>query len=346
MKDGKIFLVTGASGYLSSWVCKILLEEGYIVHGTVRNLNNEKKCMHLKEMQQEFPGKLKLFEADLLDASSFIIPMEGCTHVIHTASPFPLKVKDPEKELVKPAVEGTKAILEAATKTLTVKKIVLTSSMAAIKGDVKDILDSGGCANESIWNTTSNLQHNAYSFSKTEAEKTAWKMYSNQDQWNLVTINPGFILGPSLSARLDSTSNKFMRELLRGLMPLLPNIYTELVDVRDVARAHVLAALNENAEGRYICVNEVRSLIHISKLLRNTYPRHRLPKWTIPKFIVLGFGFLFGFTPKMVKLNYGMKYKVDNSRSVNELGLQYRQLQTTVNDHANQLIEMGLVKFK
>ena len=343
MREEKLFLVTGASGYLASWICKILLEEGYTVHGTIRNLKNEKKIEHLKKMQKAFPEKLKLFEADLLNADSFLIPMEACTHVIHTASPFLLKFKDPEKELVKPAVEGTKAILDAASKTLTVKKVVITSSMAAIKGDVKDIMDIDGGVNESEWNSTSNLNHQPYSFSKTEAEKTAWEIYRNQAQWSLVTINPGFILGPSLSSRIDSTSNGFMRDMLRGAMPVLPNLYTDLVDVRDVARAHVLAAVNDNAEGRYICVNEVRPIIYISKLLRNTHPKYRLPKWTIPKFIALGFGFLFGFNPKMVKLNYGMKYKVDNTKSIKGLGLSYRDLQSTISDHANQLIQDGIV---
>ena len=104
-----ISLVTGASGFIASHVVQQLLENGDRVHATVRSTKNKKKIKHLLDMQERWPGKLTLFEADLLVAGSFEPPMKGCSVVYHIASPFFIenKIRDGQKEVVEPALRGT-----------------------------------------------------------------------------------------------------------------------------------------------------------------------------------------------------------------------------------------------
>ena len=123
-------LVTGASGYIGLHVVNVLLEAGWTVHATVRKLTNEKKVQPLKTLSEKHPGALRLYEADLLVPNSFSEAILGCSVVFHVASPFivPEKVKDPQKDLIRPAIEGTRNVLESVNQTESVKRVVLTSS--------------------------------------------------------------------------------------------------------------------------------------------------------------------------------------------------------------------------
>ena len=133
-------LVTGGSGYIASWIIKFLLENGQDVKATVRDKSNEEKVGHLVKMGEKYSGKLELFEADLLQSGSFEDAMMGSELVVHNASPFKLwGIKDPQKELITPALEGTRNVLYTANKTQSVKRIVLTSSVVAVFGDAIDI---------------------------------------------------------------------------------------------------------------------------------------------------------------------------------------------------------------
>ena len=126
----KPVLVTGGSGYIASWLVKYLLDDGIDVHATVRNRSDDAKLGHLKRMAESSPGRLTLFEADLLDDGAFDVAMGGCQLVFHSASPFVFSgIKDPQKELVDPAVAGTRSVLESANRTRTVDRVVLTSSV-------------------------------------------------------------------------------------------------------------------------------------------------------------------------------------------------------------------------
>ncbi|MBE0638743.1 MAG: aldehyde reductase [Bacteroidales bacterium] len=339
------YLVTGASGYIASWIVKFLLEQGEKVHGTIRSLKNKEKIIHLIELQQKYPGQLSLFEADLLNMGSFREAMKGCNIILHTASPFVIaKIKDAQRELIQPALEGTRNVLTLANEFPEVRRIVVTSSVAAIYSDAADINKTkNNMFTEEHWNTKSNAKHNPYQYSKTIAEREAWKIAGEQQQWKLTTINPGFVMGPSLSQRVDSTSVDMMRSIINGKYKSgVPDLYFGVVDVRDVAKAHILAATNANATGRHICVSTTLSLLEMAKILREKYPNLPIPKSAAPKILLYIAGPLMGFSWKFINLNVGIKYSFDNSKSIG-LGVKYTPIQKTLTDHAMQLVEDGLV---
>lgn len=339
------FAVTGASGYLGSWVVWELLSRGATVRGTVRDPENRGKVQHLRDMDAELPGRLQLVRADLLDPGSFDEACAGAGAVLHTASPFIVgRVKDARSQLIRPAVEGTRNVLRSVNAAESVKRVVLTSSVAAIYGDAKDLeAVPGGVFTENCWNQTSSASHQPYSFSKTEAERAAWEMAEAQDRWTLVTINPGFILGPSKTPRVDSESIKLITGYVKGQFKIgAPPFHIGLVDVREVAKAHVEAAIRPAAKGRYILVNESKTFMEIGQILRqeigDEYP---LPKRLIPTPMLYIAGPLNGISWKHLRLNSGYPLRFDNRRSREELGIEYRPPEETLGEQARQLVAAG-----
>lgn len=341
-------LVTGASGYIASWIVLQLLEQSYKVHAAVRNKSKVDKIDHLLKMQEKYGQNLKLYEADLLKDGSFAKAMEGCEVVIHTASPFQLNVKDVEKELVAPALEGTRNVLKQANQTPTVKRVVLTSSCAAIYGDAMDLQKTEkGVFTEAHWNSSSTMKHEPYSYSKTIAEQEAWKIQKQQNQWDLVVINPSFVMGPSLSKRKDGESVAFMIQMLSGGFKTgVPNLTFGYVDVRDVAAAHVLAATKPEAKGRHILSQGSYSMLEVANILRKEFgSRFQLPTMEVPKFLMYIVGpIMAGMSWDYITKNIALPLIFDNSYSKENLGLTYRNIETTFKEHAEQLIEIGEVK--
>lgn len=123
-------LVTGGSGYIALQTVNLLLSKGHEVHTTVRSLSNELRCKPLRDLQAAHPGRLHLFEADLLKQGSFGKAMAGCEVVYHIASPFlvPQQIKDGMKDCVEPAIQGTRNVLGSVNETESVRRVVLTSS--------------------------------------------------------------------------------------------------------------------------------------------------------------------------------------------------------------------------
>lgn len=340
-------LVTGGSGYIASWVVKQLLEQGYKVNTTVRNKSKIAKVDHLLKLQKEFKGKLELYEADLLQEGAFKAAMKDCELVIHTASPFKINVKDPQKELVDPALKGTRNILNEVNNTPSIKRVVLTSSVVAIYGDASDIDSTkNGVFTEEYWNTTSSLKHQPYSYSKTLAEKEAWKFAKEQARWDLTVINPSFVMGPSLSNRTDGESTDFMIQLLSGAFKTgAPYLSFGFVDVRDVAKAHILAGIKESASGRHITCGTTKTMLEAADILRKEFGnKYKLPSKELPKFLMYLVGPFAGFSWKFVSNNVGVPLKFDNSYSKKDLGLVYRELSETFKDQVNQLVESGHVQ--
>ncbi|KZT14109.1 epimerase [Acidovorax sp. GW101-3H11] len=340
-------VVTGAAGYLASWVVKLLLEQGHTVHGTVRSLKDGRKLAHLQRLSATHPGRLALFEADLLGAQGFDAAMQGCSAVLHTASPYRLGASaDPERELIAPAVVGTRHVLEAVNRTASVQRVVVTSSIAAMFGDSDELQARPGQAlNETDVNRTSTAQSNAYALSKTRSEALAWDMQARQQRWSLVSVHPGAIFGPSLSQRDDATSVQLLRQFLDGSFRQgVPRLWLGTVDVRDVAQAHVSAALQPTATGRYLVVGESLRLLEIAERLRRSHPARsaKLPTKEVPKWLMWLIAPLAGMTRSYVRHNVEHPLQFDTARSQAELGVTYRPALVTLHDHVQQLVADGL----
>jgi nucleoside-diphosphate-sugar epimerase len=338
--ENKTILVTGGTGYIGSWVVKYLLARGYTVRLAVRDRTNTEKLRHLEAIQRKKPGKMEVWEADLMKEGSFDEAAKGADAIIHVASPFTLRIKDARRELIDPALNGTQNVLGAANRSGSVKKVVLTSSVAAIYGDNVDMLNKGLSEfTEDHYNTSSTEKHQPYSFSKVSAENEAWKMAKAQHKWKLVVINPSFVLGPSLTGNSDSESLHLMNRILGGeLFFGAPDISFGFVDVRDTAYAHILALENEHASGRYIISERTMSMIEMTRIIKKLYPgKYRLPFMKAPKIILMMVGRFFGVTADYVKRNVGYPIRFNNSRSRKNLGLKYRPIEETLKDMIVQM---------
>jgi nucleoside-diphosphate-sugar epimerase len=342
----KTVMVTGGSGYIGSWIVKELLEKGYSVRITVRDKNKTAKFQHLLEMAQNSPGKLEVWEADLLKEGSFDDAARGCNSIIHVASPYTLRFKDAQKDLIDPALKGTQNVLNAATRSGTVKKVVLTSSVAAVHGDNIDMKTKGLAEfTEEHFNDTSSVNHQPYSYSKVLAETEAWKIYKSQNSWNLVVINPSFVLGPPLTASSDSESLEVMKNILKGKLAMgAPDLWYGFVDVRDVAHAHIHALENPDAEGRYLLAEKTMSMIGLANILNKLYgKKYRLPKTTSPKWVLYLVGPLFKVTAKYVSRNVGYPLRLNSSKSREKLKLTYTPIEKSLEDMVTQMHELKLV---
>lgn len=259
---GSTVAVTGVAGFLASHITRLLLARGFHVRGSVRSLRKETSYVHLLELEGA-KERLELVEADLQDEAAFPRLVEGVDYVLHTASPYTLAVADPQRDLVNPAVAGTRNVLQACANATSVKRVVVTSSMAAIT----DEPDSGRVLTEEDWNLTSSLGRNPYYYSKTLAERAAWDFVKERaPRWDLVVVNPFLVIGPSLSPSVNP-SNQLFVDLLGGQYPGIMNLTWGFVDVRDAAEAHVLAMLASDAKGRYICAGETISMREVVALM-------------------------------------------------------------------------------
>ncbi|MCW2857666.1 MAG: dependent epimerase/dehydratase family protein [Marmoricola sp.] len=339
-------LVTGGSGYVASWVVRYLLEDGKTVRATVRDPKKKSGLEHLHALAEEHAGRLTLHRAELLEPGSFTDAMAGCELVIHTASPFLLgKVKNPQKQLIAPALEGTRNVLASVNEVGSVKRVVLTSSVVAIYGDTIEMVGKDAFT-EDDWNTTSTPTHQEYSYSKTVAEREAWDIQADQDRWDLVTIHPGLVLGPALTTVSKSgsmaTMNHFTDFSLAGGAPAME---LGVVDVRDVARAHIAAGYTPEAHGRYITNAESMSMLQIGHALREKFGyRPSFPLFEAPKLLIKLGAPVAGLTRKYVELNVGYPLRFDNSRTVRELGINFRPGAESVVEHFQQMIDDGMVR--
>jgi nucleoside-diphosphate-sugar epimerase len=329
--SGKIVAVTGASGFVAGVLIDELTRRGYHVRGTVRSLKDKEKVGHL---QSDFP-KLELFEADLLTPNSFDKVVDGVEIVFHTASPFQLKVEDPQRDLVDPAVKGTENVLNSALKSASVKTIVVTSSVAAVRNNKTNFPHY----TEEDWNTVATIESQPYPYSKVMAERKAWELVdafnasSSDRKVKLVTINPTLVLGPVFGTRVDGTSVSTIVKLMDGTFVKeggAPPNSVPCVDVRDVAKAHVEAAERPEATGRFIVssrdpyTNEeyAAALLKANPDLKDQIAlKHRESATPLPP-----------------------QWGVDTTKAETVLGIKFIPMEKTLADMSKKLLELGLVK--
>ena len=338
----KPILVTGATGYVAGRIVEKLLREGMTVHAAVRNPNQEEKLRYLNQLADQLPGKIKYFKTDLLIEKSYEEAMKNCELVYHTASPFFLNVKDNQRDFIDPAVKGTKNILDTANKTASVKRIVLTSSCAAIYGDAIDLKSTkNGIFTEEDWNTTSSPTHHPYFYSKVTAEKKAWEIARTQSQWDLIVINPSLVIGPSINPNATSGSFEIIQQIGNGKMKMgAPALNLGAVDVRDLADAHFKAGFTPSAKGRHIVSAENTSLLELANHLQPNYGiKYPLPKKLLPYWLIWLLGPLSGMSRKEIARNIGQPWKADNSKGKKELNLHYRPVSESISEMFQQLID-------
>ncbi|KAF3962162.1 hypothetical protein CMV_013287 [Castanea mollissima] len=310
--------VTGAGGYLASWVIKILLSKGYMVHGTVRDPGDMKNA-HLKKLENA-AEKLQIFKADLLDYEGLCSAIDGCTGVFHVACPVPTRsnVPNPEVELIEPAVTGTRNVLNACTKAK-VKRVVVVSSIGAVMFNRSWPKDQP--MDEECWSDTEFCKEvqEYYCFGKTVAESEALE-YAKSSDFSIITVCPSIIIGPLLQPTMNASS-LFLLTLLKGGIESLENKARPVVDVRDVAEALLLAYEKPEAKGRYICTSFVIRMQDLVNKLKSLYPNYNYPK-------------SFTAIKEDVKMS---------SEKLQNLGWKYRPLDETIVDAVKRYEESGFL---
>lgn len=314
-------LVTGASGYIATHVIQQLLSAGnYSVRGTVRSLQNEEKVKGLKELVPDAKYPLDLCEADLEKKESWPTAVQGCSHVFHIASPFPSGVPKHADDLIRPAVQGTMNVLSACAESGSVRKVVLTSSIAAIScGLCGHPNRSDYTYSEEDWSPETGCL--PYERSKLLAERAAWdfvKALPDAKKFDLVVVNPAFVQGPVLT-RSPCTSIDIVKRLLTGDIPGSFNINFCIIDVRDVAQAHIVAMEKPECSGnRYILASGTALNFHeIIRILAEEFEHqgYKIGKRKIPKFVAW-FGSFFSNELKMVLPMIGKNVKFDTTKMI------------------------------
>ncbi|XXG45467.1 hypothetical protein AAC387_Pa02g0541 [Persea americana] len=278
-QGGGRLCVTGAGGFVASWLVKLLLSKGYMVHGTVRNPDDEKNN-HFKSLEKA-QENLQLFKADLLDSDSLYAAIEGCSGVFNVASPVPpSSVANPETELLEPAVRGTLNVLKVCSETGVERVAVVPSTGAVLVNpnwppnkpmDEDCWTDIDYCRESKLW-----YYNTWYCISKTTAEREALK-YAESSGLDVVTICPSYVFGPLLQSTMN-TSSRLLIELFKGRSETIVNRVWPIVDVRDVAEALLLVYEKKEASGRYICAPHSVQVHDLVEKLKSKYPNYNYPK--------------------------------------------------------------------
>ena len=324
-------LVTGVSGYVGHHCALELLLQGYTVRGTLRSLS---KAPNIVTSLSEFSDKaesIEFVEADLLGDAGWEEAMKGCEYVLHVASPFIMGEPSDPNELIKPAVEGTQRVLSFAKKA-GVKRVVLTSSTVAVSSDMES-----GIGGPKDWADPDKV--GSYAKSKILAERAAWDFVNGQDEkdMDMVVINPGGVMGPTLTGTLTGTSVGMIHDMIQGKMPMIPDIAVGMVDVRDVAKVHVQAiSVAEAAGQRFILASkEAVPMIRLAEILKsNGYSKVSTRK--APNFL-LKFMALFSKDVKGMVSFLGRKVGSDNQSTKDVLGWKPTPMETSIIDMAESI---------
>ena len=265
----KKVLVTGVSGFIGQHCAAELLKNGYAVKGSVRSFSRTEEVTKGIKTEIDPKGNFEFVELNLLKDEGWEEAMQGCEFVLHVASPYVTTEPKDENELIKPAVQGTLRALKAAKKA-GVKRIVVTSSMVSMLGDVNGSIN----INQDSWSNVNAKHASAYLKSKTLAEKSAWDFINGQEgesKLELVVVNPGPVYGPTLSGNLSGESMSMFKNIISGKIPLLPKAAINMSDVRDIATIHVKALENENANGkRFIVATEkAHAFVELAEILKS-----------------------------------------------------------------------------
>ncbi|XP_059076791.1 putative anthocyanidin reductase [Cryptomeria japonica] len=253
--------VTGASGYIGSWLVKNLLQKGYTVNATLRDPGDERKCRPLLNLAGA-EERLKLFQADLLKEGSFDSAVEGCEGVFHVAGPM---VGASPEDFITCTVNGILNVMKACTRAKSVRRVIFTSSICATcpLNDKGELIHS--YIDESCWSPLNFLKtqvHGStwYMTAKTLAEQEAFN-YGAKYNLEVITVQLALVVGPWFTNTHDLTSFQVISALtggddiyygaLRFTQSVMGSI--PIVHIEDACNAHIFFMEHCSAQGRHVC---------------------------------------------------------------------------------------------
>jgi dihydroflavonol-4-reductase len=256
----------------------------------------------------------------MLKEETLFKAIEGSNYVVHTASPFPLADPKNEDDLIKPAVEGTMAVMRAAHK-YKVKRVVITSSVVAIY-----ISADKNKKNFTVADWTDLKIATPYEKSKTMAERAAWAFQAtlpDDEKVEIVTINPGLILGPNLTTAQFS-SGEVIKKLMMKELPGLPKMQFPIADVRDVAEAHLQGLLKPKAANkRFMLVADSVWFQSLGTALNEKYGKdYSVVYWLVPKFLMQIVGIWDKEAAALVPL-WGLEKSYETTETKEILGINF-----------------------
>ena len=336
--DGAV-LVTGGSGYIGGWCVARLLNDGWQVRTTIRNLARELDVRRALATVAPKQDALSFVAADLDRDEGWVEAAKGCRYVLHVASPLGLEApRDPEV-LIRPAREGAIRVIRAAI-AAGAERVVMTSSVSAVN-------EAGveGVADETRWTDPAAKGVSAYAQSKTLAERAAWKLIGETGgATTLTTILPVLVVGPVMSGDFSGSVLAISR-MLNGAMPGIPNLGFNYVDVRDVADLHLRAMLSPAAVGqRFIASSEFLWYGEVAALLRERLGdcASKVPTWRLPDIVVRGVA-IVDRRLSVVVGNLSRRRDYSSAKAGKLLDWRARPAREAILDCARSLIEHKLV---
>ncbi|BFG22126.1 hypothetical protein CerSpe_084000 [Prunus speciosa] len=310
--------VTGGAGYIGSWLVKKLLQKGYTVHATLRNVDDVSKVSLLKSLP-DADARLVLFEADIYNPIEFEHAIEGCEFVFHVATPLQHTENSQYKNTTEAAIAGVKSIAESCLKSGTVKRLIYTASVVAASPLKEDGSGFGDFMDETCWTplhlsfACSNVHLKAYVDSKTLAEREILS-YGNSKNAGLevVTLACGLVGGDALlsftplsvavficqltSSAIEYQSLRFLEELL-GKIPV--------IHIDDVCDAHIFCIENPSINGRFLCASSFVSSAEIASYYQQHYPKFQVkPEYLDGPTREIGLG-----STKLIEKGFVYKYE-------------------------------------
>jgi nucleoside-diphosphate-sugar epimerase len=329
-------LVTGGTGYVAGWVIVELLKRGYDVRTTVRSSGREASVREAVGRGGVPTERLSFAVADLTGDEGWDAAMAGCAYVLHVASPLSTASKDPDA-LVRPAREGTLRVLKAAVNAH-VKRIVLTSSCGAA---TPVVMGKETISNEETWSDPA--RQDPYRRSKTLAERAAWEfMRAQGGETELTTILPSGVFGPILTKE-GLGSVQFIQRLIDGRMPRIPNVGISIIDVWDLAVAHVDALTAPAAAGQRLIVSgdfmwmkDIAAAVKAKLGARGgKVPTKMLPDW------IVKVGANFSEASRTLKPLLRRSHRFSSEKARRLIGLKTRPAVATVTECAESLLDVA-----
>lgn len=335
-------LVTGASGFIAQHTILQLLDKGYEVRGTLRSLSRADEVKAVLARHNPRASEITFIAADLSSDAGWSEAVAGCTFVQHIASPFPAVHPKDENELIKPARDGALRVLKAA-KAAGVKRVVMTSSVAAVMYGLGDKRPE--MATEDNWSDPAGHDNTPYTKSKTLAERAAWDYIKGEGAGlELAVINPSGVMGPALSKDM-STSLEIPVRLMNGKTPGIPRLGFSLVDVRDVAAAHVAAMETPAAAGeRFIASADFLWFSEAADVLRAAFPAYdrKIPKRGVPDW-ALKLMAVFQPIYQQTVTELGRTRRASGAKAERVLGVKFRPAKDALIASAQSLIDLKVI---